>query len=263
MIPMLLDISQHTAHPVPVLSDENIHYRVAKWMYSRTMVPHAVREKLNPLVFVYGVWHAYKFACLHIHRVFFSQFVYLDQGVLQNGATVSCSQRLPFVERAIAALWITGSEMLERLDQEIASVRSFLEGIRTRNAPSHRRNGDTEADHRAWLEELTQWLDDPQTTMTSRLRFLINMRLLISDYCAAAFAIGFKVRECMWNGRSLHSSSNAKDALLWTLVVLSRLTASNAPPLRYVRTVCTALLMWTTWQDVAPGRLFKDEPCEA
>ena len=36
MLSLMQDIARHTQHPLPVLMDENVHYRLMKWMYCRT-----------------------------------------------------------------------------------------------------------------------------------------------------------------------------------------------------------------------------------
>ena len=263
IVRLLKDVAAHTRHSLPVVMDENIHYRLLKWMYSRGMAMYAVRDSLLPLVCIYGVWHAYKFVCLHIHREFFSQFVFMDQGFLQDGDSVACAQRLPFIERSIATLWVVGMEFLPALDKEIDRIRSFLEGVQTRLGSSRRTKPVDGSDALAWLVDLCTWLNEKNRAITSRLNFLVHLRFLISDYCAAAFAIGFKVRECMWNGRRLHSSSHAKDVLMWSFVVLRSLSPKNAVPLRYLRTIAVTLSTWTTWNDVSPGVLYCEEACEA
>ena len=263
ILELLKDIAERTMHPLPLLMDENIHYRLMKWMYGRSMVKYSVRENMPPIVCIYGVWHAYKFLCLHLHREFFQHFVCLEQGQIEPGIMVSSIQRLPYIERAVAALWVAGGPLLSLLDKEIQNIRSYYAGVQTRKVTCQTTPGAPGLADTTWLTDLSEELCDVPYRVSSRLRFLYELRILISDYCPAVFAVGFKVRECMWNGRKLHTSSNAKEVLSWSLLLLNRLTRPNAPPMRYVQTIATALLTWSTWQDITPGIIYNEEPCEA
>ena len=55
------DLAQHTRPVVPVLCDENIHYRICKMMYGEKTTGWNVRIFLRSHPILYGFWHAYKF----------------------------------------------------------------------------------------------------------------------------------------------------------------------------------------------------------
>ena len=113
---------------MPVLLDENIHYRLLKWMYSPTYAHLAGRESFGDIILVYGVWHAYKNVCVHLHRAFFPVWTYLDKGFLSAEEEVTAVQKLPYIERLVAALWIVGTDFLVSLDAEITRLMAIWEG---------------------------------------------------------------------------------------------------------------------------------------
>ena len=129
---MVRSVYAHTCHVVPVLADEKVHYRMLRFMYSRTFSAFHIRESLPGMVFVYGVWHPYKFLCHHIHRQFFGVFTHLDFGLLNVGDSVACYQKLAFIERSIAALWIVGRESVTELNTKTLRIRRQLQGVATR-----------------------------------------------------------------------------------------------------------------------------------
>jgi hypothetical protein len=265
IITLLRGVSEHCGGTTPVLVDENIHYRIMKWMYSATFRQVAIREHMPPLVWLYGVWHAYKFACLHTHRVFFPLFVYLDAGYVDEGSSVSCVQKLGWIERMVAAVWEAGSEMLSTIDTEIRRMEDWFGGVQTRARSNTRVAFEDQAQADAASERLyaRRVAAGLAPYIPSKLWFLLQLRLLITDFCPALFGIGFHVRSCTWAGRDYGTSTHAKTALQWTLMVLLQLSPPDSKVLKYIRTVCTALITWTSWHDASPGQLHAEEACES
>ena len=72
-----LAIEVHTRHVMPLLMDDNIFYRVAKFVCNRTYNPFKLAEHYATLPMLYGYWHLYKYVCTMIHRKFFPILGYL------------------------------------------------------------------------------------------------------------------------------------------------------------------------------------------
>ena len=102
-------------------------------MYSSTYEHLAIRENMGQIVMVYGIWHAYKNVCLHLHRAFFPVWVYLDRGLCNTGEEIPAVQKLAYVERLIAGLWVAGTDLLPAIDSEINRMMAGLGGVRTRS----------------------------------------------------------------------------------------------------------------------------------
>ena len=64
------DTAQQTNRVLPLLVDENIHYRILKLLYGAKNQRWNMRAYLRYVPLVYGVWHAYKFVVTHTFRVF-------------------------------------------------------------------------------------------------------------------------------------------------------------------------------------------------
>ena len=62
------DLAQLTPPVVPVLCDENIHYRICKMMYGEKTTGWNVRLFLRSQPILYGFWHAYKFCVTQTFR---------------------------------------------------------------------------------------------------------------------------------------------------------------------------------------------------
>ena len=211
---------------LPVLVDENIWWRIQKWMYGENYHKLSVQAGLKNFSFMYGVWHPYKFACMHLYRKFFDCFVYLERGSLPPGSQVVTHPKLAYVEKAIASLILVAPVVLPILDKEIDRVQAYWAGVLTRgNIYATRRvnEGRDPELERTWVHNIyaTRRVNEAQR-IRSRLDNLTQLRLLIGDYCAALFGVGCMVRECNWGGREYNTGLYARTALQWVFCILMR-----------------------------------------
>ena len=56
------------------------------------------------------------------------------------------------------------------------------------------------------------------------LKCVLALKALLYPYCPALLALGVLVRECNWNGRSLHSSAAAKECIGMSTVLMMNIT---------------------------------------
>ena len=98
------DLAQHTRPVVPVLCDENIHYRICKMMYGEKTTGWNVRLFLRSHPILYGFWHAYKICVTQTFRSFWPIVTLFRKGLLRSGDTVPCCPKLITMEITVGAL---------------------------------------------------------------------------------------------------------------------------------------------------------------
>ena len=72
------DTAQQTNRVLPLLVDENIHYRILKFLYGARNQRWNMRAYVRYVPVLYGVWHAYKFVVTHTFRVFAATLAVTD-----------------------------------------------------------------------------------------------------------------------------------------------------------------------------------------
>ena len=65
--------------------DENIHYRILKFLYGVKNKRWSMRADLRYVTVVYGAWHAYMFVVAHSFQVFWPIQTYLLKSLLRPG----------------------------------------------------------------------------------------------------------------------------------------------------------------------------------
>ena len=79
------DTAQQTNSVLPLLVDENIHYRILKLFYWAENQRWNMPAYLQYVPVVYGVWHAYKCVVTQTSRVFWPVLTYLQKCLPRPG----------------------------------------------------------------------------------------------------------------------------------------------------------------------------------
>ena len=85
LLTFVKDTAQKTNRVLPLLVDENIHYRILNFLYGAKNQRWNMRAYLRYVLVVYGVWLAHKFVLTHTFRVFWPILTYLRKGLLRPG----------------------------------------------------------------------------------------------------------------------------------------------------------------------------------
>ena len=112
------DLAQHTRPAVPILCDENIHYRICKMMYGEKTMGWNVRLFLRSHPILYGLWHAYKFCVTQTFRSFWPIVTFFRKGLLRSGDTVPCFPKLTTMEITVGALLLGMGPHIRRLNRK-------------------------------------------------------------------------------------------------------------------------------------------------
>ena len=223
------DLAQHTRPVVPVLCDENIHYRICKMMYGEKTTGWNVRLFLRSQPILYGFWHAYKFCVTQTFRSFWPIVTFFRKGLLRSGDTVPCFPKLITMEITVGALLLGMGPHIRRLNRKCHSL-----GL----ARPVNRQG--------------------------RLRYAVckAIQVLLTEYCPMLLYLGHLVGHCNWAGETANTGVFASEGLQIVMCLLDRLNMGDTL-LKYERTVATALLCHTAWHTAMPGQAFAEEFCES
>ena len=101
----VVDVQRHSQHVLPLLVDENIHYRILRLMHSASLSRWDVSHLLRDVPLVYGIWHAYKHTVVCVYRAFFPLLAQLENtGQPVVGGRVQCRRKVLYLEKVFALL---------------------------------------------------------------------------------------------------------------------------------------------------------------
>ena len=182
--------AQQTNRVLPLLVDENIHYRILKLLYAAKNQRWNMRAYLRYQPVVYGVWHAYKFVVSHTFPVFWPILTYLRKGLLRPGSTILSYLKLIVMEKSIAALMLATPRILRPYWRK-AQATTAISGYDTAHA--------------------------------NRAAVANAVLHLLSEWCPLLLYLGHVVQECNWSGENKSTGSRAQEVLQLGLCLLRRL----------------------------------------
>ena len=205
------DVQQRTGRLMPLLVDENIHYRVMRMLYSAPFARFDLHEYLGEIPLLYGVWHAYKHTVTVVYRVYLPVLVHLELVTAGADRTVARShRRVLYMEKLFAALLLSRDHVLDQLRARLTAYRT------------------SGADLRNYACQLLQGLHE-----------------LLTCYAPALLHLGYKLRECTWNGRpdGPVKGDTARVLLEQCLLLQAHLQSDWRARTPYVRTIALALVV--------------------
>ena len=200
----------HTCRVMPLLVDENILYKLAKFLYTRTYNLFKVFEHYATVPMLYGCWHPYKYVCTMLHRKFFAILGYLGQQFPIVDEAIMCHPKLVHIEKQFCALMLTTPNVADRIAHKEASIMAF-----------------------------------PEAACKLPLAWLTGLKDLLHCYIPAAFLLSNLVRDCNWDGRPVGTRRAARKVLELSLVLIVALTMDTDCIVAYVRTLCCPFIVAT------------------
>ena len=109
-------VQRHTGNQLPMLVDENIFYRLLKFMHGTSTREFDCRLWMSSLPLLYGVWHPYKYCLLSVYRAFFPLFALLETTDIAEDRVINGKRRILHIEKSVASLLL-----LRHKNSELAS----------------------------------------------------------------------------------------------------------------------------------------------
>ena len=178
---------------------------------------------------VCGVWHPYKYSVETTYKAFAPIIKFFEQAWdLKARAVVPMKVKLRLMEKTLVVLFVATTANKAPLDSTTQVLMSKLAEL----SDAHRLG----------------------------LKCLLALKALFSSYCPVLVALGVLVRECNWNGRSLHSSAAAKECIGMSAVLMMNIILSEKwLSTEYLCINTVALLFWSDGHTRALGCLFSEE----
>ena len=188
------DLAQHTRPVVPVLCDENIHYRICKMMYGEKTTGCNVGLFLRSHSILYGFWHAYEVCVTQGFRSFWVIVSLFRKGLLRSGDTVPYFPKLITMEITVGALLLGMGPHIRRLNRKCHTL------------------GMAQSANRQ-----------------TRLRYAVckAMQVLLTQYCPMLLYLGHLVRQCNWVGENANTGVFASEGLQIVMFLLDRLNRGD------------------------------------
>ena len=158
-------VAPHTRPPLPLVVDENIHYRILRLRYGSAYADTGVAGALAETPPLYGVWHPYKYVVTLVWRAFHPFMLYARAGTVAAGTQSPVGPRLRNLELLMAAMLAVPQDILGRLAgeavrrrAEVVRLEALVDEARVRRRPPPKsgvgrrrpRSGDEEVEGEGW-----------------------------------------------------------------------------------------------------------------
>ena len=204
-----LAIHVQTPHVMPLLMDQKIFYRLARFIYSRTYNPFNLSEHYATLPLLYGCCRPYKYVCTMIHHKVFPLLGYIGQQVPALDGKIMCQLKLLHIQKQFCALLLATSKVEDRIVNKETSIMQF-----------------------------------PAASRKLPLVWSTGLKNLLHFYIPAAFLLGNLVRHCNWDAPPAGTGRMGRKVLQLNFVLIVALTMDTDCNLPYVRTLCVTPLLW-------------------
>ena len=182
-----------TRRNVLFLIDMKIFYALLKMLFGASYAPWHVDQFLLGHPLLYGVWHPYKYSLEITYKAFAPIIKFVEQGWdLKAGAVVPMKVNMRHMEKTIVGLFLATAANEEWLNTTTHVLMSNLAEL--------------------------------SNAQSLGLKCVLALKALLYSYCSVLLALGVLVRECNWNGRSLHSSAAAKECIGMSTVLMMNIT---------------------------------------
>ena len=218
-------VQQATRHDLPLCVDMKIHYELLKYLCGQSDPSWTFQLHWSSLPLIYGVWQLYKHMITMLYRNFMPIICLIERvhTDFKEGDAVPTKVKLLHMEKTILALCLNAGTYLPRVE---AKFDAFV--VAAQNGPL--------TDMQAESKEL-----------------LFGLRVLLKEYCPAAFRIGVLVRDCNWAGRDPGSGKNALAVVESFLLVMLSLAGDQSENVEYIKTLVAALVTWQRWHSRTLG----------
>ena len=173
----------------------------------------------SSLPLFYGVRHPYKHMITMLYRKFMPIICVIERvhTDFKEGDAVLTRVKLLHMEKTIVAPCLNAGTYLTRVQ---AKLDAF--GVAAHSGP----------------------LIDVGSTCKE---ILLALKVLLNEYCPAAFSIRVFPRECNWDGRDPGSGKNALAVLESCLLVMLFLVGDQWENVEDIKTLVATLVTWQRW----------------
>ena len=181
LLNMIRHVQQATRHDLPLSVDRKIHYQLLKYLYGQSYTSWNFPLHCSSLPLIYEVCHPYKHMIAMLYRNCMPIICLIDRlhTDVNEGDTAPTKVKLLHMDKTILALCLYAVTYLPRVQ---AKLDAFA--VAAQNGP----------------------LKDVHAKSKEQL---LGLKVLLKEYCPAAFRIGVLVRDCNWAGSDPRSGKNA------------------------------------------------------